>query len=179
MADDPLSTTVRFTLTRSDALAWERTRFRPGVAASAGTALWIIACAAASLLLPAAPAPMGIVTLVALGLVFAAIGAVLVLIGLSFRQWQAAGRHIARPAELTVTAWPDHFDIAGAALPPRLAYRDIRESLLTETHLFLDSDEGLLILPRAAWPEPGDTAALAARLARPPLAPVDAGAAPA
>ena len=178
MADAPISI-ASFTLTRADALGWERTRFRPGPAAIIASALWLVLCAASALLLPAPTTPTGLWTLLALGLVFAAIGAVLVLIGLSLNQWRAAGRRLPRPVELTVTEWPDRLEIAGPGQPPVLPLRDIREALLTGTHLFLDSDAGLLILPHAAWAEPAATAALAARIAgRPPL-PVDAEPAPA
>jgi hypothetical protein len=102
---------------------------------------------------------------------------VLVLLGLSFRQWWRAGRRIRRPQEITLTEWSDKLEIVGGGMPRELRLIDIRESILTRTHLFLVSDNGVLIVPCNAFPEEGVAEALAARIAGRPLPPaVDAGA---
>jgi hypothetical protein len=60
-------------------------------------------------------------------------------------------------------------------LPPTLTFREIRESILARTHLFLISDNGVLIVPVTAFEEEGVVEALADRIAgKPPAAPVDA-----
>ena len=54
-------------------------------------------------------------------------------------------------------------------MPRELKLIDIRESILTRTHLFLVSDNGVLMLPRNAFPEEGVAEALAARIAGRPV----------
>jgi hypothetical protein len=141
--------------------------------------LWLGLCGSAAWLIPDdwAGARLGW-SFAVLASILIAIGYVLVLLGMSFRQWWRAGRRVRRPQEVTLAEWPDRLEIVGGGMPRQLPLRDIRESILTRTHLFLISDEGVLMLPRNAFPEEGVVEALAARIAGRPLpAPVDAGAA--
>ena len=81
---------------------------------------------------------------------------------------------------LALILWLGLFGSLAFILPRDLPFRDIRESILTRTHLFLVSDDGVLILPRAAFPEEGVIDDLAARIAGRPLpAKVDADVSPA
>jgi hypothetical protein len=176
----PLRTTT-FILTSADALAYEQASARFTPLGMLVLILWLGACGSIAFLLPADWAgPLlgwSFSVLVSLAL---AIGYVLALILIAARQWLAARRRLPRPEEITVTEWPDRLDVAGPALPPSLPFRDIRESILVPTHLFLVSDNGVLILPRTAFAEDDVIDELAARIAGRPLpAKVDAGAAPA
>lgn len=176
MTTEPLRTTT-FTLTRADALAYEQAsaRFTPlGVLA---LALWLGLCGAAAWLVPADWAgPLlswSFSILVSLAL---AIGYVIVLIGVALRQYWRARRRLRRPAELTVAEYADRLELTGPGLPKTLAFADIREAIRTATHLFLVGDDGVLILPRAAFAEEGAIDALADRIAGHPAPPtVDAG----
>jgi hypothetical protein len=180
MADEPLRTTT-FTLTRADALAYEQASSRLTPLGTMALVLWLGLCASAAWLIPADWAgPRFGWSFSILVSVLAAIGYVVVLLGMSFRQWWRAGRRIRRPEEVTLTEWTDRLEIIGSGLPRELPFLEIRESILTGAHLFIVSDAGVLILPRQVFPEEGVVEALAARIAgRPVPATVDAGAAPA
>jgi len=179
---EPLRTTT-YTLTRADALAYAQAsaRFSPfGVLA---LVLWLGFCGSLAFVLPrdwAGPL-LGWSFSVLVSLLLA-IGYVLALTVIAFRQWLAAGQRLRHPQELTVTEWPDRLEIVGGGLPRDLPLLDIRESIPTRTHLFLVSDNGVLILPAAAFAEENVIDDLAARIAgKPtPVAPkVDAAAPPA
>ena len=175
MPDEPLRTTT-FTLTRADALAYEQASSRLNPLATMALVLWLGLCGSAAWLLPAdwAGSHFGWSFSILVSICIA-IGYVLVLLVMSFRQWWRAGRRLRRPLELTLTEWPDRLEIVGGGLPRELPLLDIRESIITRTHLFLVSDSGVLMLPRNAFPEEGVIEALAARIAgRPVAAPVDA-----
>ena len=174
---EPIRTTT-FTLTRADALAYEQAAARFSPLGMLALILWLGLCGSLAFILPrdwAGPLlAWGFSVLVSL---LIAIGYVLVLIVVSFRQWLAARRRLARPTEITLAEWPDRLELTAAGLPRDLPFLDIRESILTRTHLFLVSDDGVLILPAAAFAEEGVIDDLAARIAgRPPPAKVDAGA---
>jgi hypothetical protein len=175
MPDEPLRTTT-FTLTRADALAYEQASSRFSPLGMMALVLWLGLCGSAAWLLPpdwaGAHLSWSFSILVSICI---AIGYVLVLLGVAFRQWWRAGRRLRRPQEVTITEWSDRLEITGTGLPRELALIDVRESILTPTHLFLVGDNGVLMLPRNAFPEEGVVEALAARISgRPPPAPVDA-----
>ena len=177
---EPIRTTT-LTLTRADALAYEQASARFSPLGTLALVLWLGFCGSLAFVLPrdwAGPLlGWGFSVLVSL---LIAIGYVLVLIVVSFRQWLAAGRRLPRPAEITVAEWPERLEISETGVPRDLPFRDIRESILTRTHLFLVSDDGVLILPRAGFPEEGVIDDLAARIAGRPLpAKVDADVSPA
>ncbi len=175
MPDEPLRTTT-FTLTRADALAYEQASSRFNPLGMMALVLWLGLCGAAAWLLPPdwAGAHLGWSFSILVSICIA-IGYVLVLLGVAFRQWWRAGRRLRRPQEVTITEWSDRLEITGAGLPRELALADVRESILTRTHLFLVGDNGVLMLPRNGFPEAGVIEALAARISgRPPPAPVDA-----
>ena len=175
MPDEPLRTTT-FMLTRADALAFEQASSRLTPLATMALVLWLILCGSAAWLIPAdwAGAYFGWSFSILVSILIA-IGYVLVLLVMSFRQWWRAGRRIRRPQEITLTEWTDRLEIVGGGMPRELKLIDIRESILTRTHLFLVSDNGVLILPRNAFPEEGVAEALAARIAgRPVTAPAPA-----
>lgn len=169
MADEPRRTAT-FLLTRDDALAFEQAsqRFTPlGVLL---LVLWLGLCGSAAWLIPRDWAgPLLGWSFSILVSLLVAIGYVLVQVGLAIRQYWQAGRRIRRPEEITLSERPSGLEIAGNGLPRFLPFADIRESILTGTHLFLVGDDGVLILPARAFPEEGVIEELAARIAGRPL----------
>lgn len=165
MPDEPLRTTT-FLLTRADALAYEQSSSRLTPLGTMALVLWLGLCGSAAWLIPAdwAGSHFGWSFSILVSICIA-IGYVLVLLGMAFRQWWRAGRRLRRPQEITLTEWTDRLEIAGGGMPRELKLIDIRESILTRTHLFLVSDNGVLMLPRNAFPEEGVAEALAARIA--------------
>ncbi len=172
MATEPLRTTT-FTLTRADALAYEQAAARPTPLGVLALVLWLGLCAGLAFLVPpdwaGARLGWGFSILVSLAV---AIGYVLVLLGVALRQWARAGRRLRRPAELTVGEWPDRLDLLGGGPPRALKLGEVREAILTRSHLFLVADEEVVILPRRAFAEAGALDGLAARIAGRPM-PVD------
>ncbi len=176
MSDDPIRITT-FTLTRADALAYEQAAARPNPLGTAALLLWLGLCGSAAWLIPDdwAGARLGWSFSILVS-VCIAIGYVLVLIAVAFRQWLQAGGRIPRALEVTLGEWTEKLEIKSAGTARTLPLIDIRESILTRTHLFLVSDDGVLIVPRHVFPEEEVVEQLAARIAgRPPPAPVDAG----
>lgn len=177
MAEEALRTTT-FTLSSADALAYEQAAFRLNPLGTVALALWLGICGAAAWLIPPdwSGAQFGWSFSILVSLLVA-IGYVLALLVVSFRQWLGARRRLGRAAEVTLTEWAGRLDIVAAGLPSRLSFSEIRESILTRTHLFLVSDSGVVIVPHRAFAEEGVVEALAARIAgRPVAAPVDADA---
>jgi hypothetical protein len=178
MADEPLRTTT-FLLTTADALAYEQAAGRVSPLGILALLLWLGLWGSAALLLPPDWAGPRIGwTFSLLVSVLVAIAYVLALLLLSVRQWLRARRRMKRPTELTLSEWPDRLDVIGGGLMPRdIAFAEIRRHLSTKAHLFLETDEEVLILPRRAFPEVGAFEALAARIAgtpRPEQPPDDA-----
>jgi hypothetical protein len=175
MADEPLRTTT-FTLTRADALAYEQASWRLNPLGTMALVLWLGLCGSAAWLMPPdwAGPHLGWSFSILVS-VLIAIGYVLVLLVMSFRQWWRAGRRIRRPLEITLTEYREKLEIIGAGMPRQLPLLEIRESILGRTHLFLVSDNEVLIIPRHAFQEEGAVEALADRIAgRPVSLPVDA-----
>jgi hypothetical protein len=175
MADEPLRTTT-FTLTRADALAYEQTASRLNPLATMALVLWLGLCGSAAWLIPPDWAGSHFSwSFSILASVLIAIGYVLVLLVMSFRQWWRAGQRLKRPQEITLSEYREKLDIIGGGLPRELPLLEIRESILARSHLFLVSDNGVLIIPRNAFQEEGVVEALADRIAgKPAPAPVDA-----
>jgi hypothetical protein len=174
---DPLHTAT-FTLTRADALAYERASARATPLGVLMLLLWLGLWAAAAFLVPPdwAGDRLGWSFPVLVSILIA-IGYVLALLLEALRQSLAARRRLRRPAEMTVSEWPDRLDIVSNGTPRTLAIGAIRESILAADHLFLVSDVDLVILPRRAFAQEGTIDAIAARIAgAPPPVPVDAGA---
>lgn len=174
MPSEPLRTTT-YTLTRADALAFEQASSRLTPLGTMALVLWLILCGSAAWLIPADWSGFHFGwSFSILVSVLIAIGYVLVLLGLSFRQWWRAGRRLRRPQEVTLTEWPERLEIIATGLMPELRFAEIRESILDRAHLFLIADSGVLIVPRTAFAEEGVVEALADRIAgRPVAAPVD------
>jgi len=170
MPDEPLRTTT-FTLTRADALAYEQASSRLNPLATMALVLWLGLCGSAAWLIPDDWAGSRLSwSFSILASVLIAIGYVLVLLVISFRQWWRAGRRIKHPQEVTLTEYREKLAIIGGGLPRELPLREIRESILARTHLFLVSDNGVLIIPRNAFQEEGAVEALAGRIAGKPVA---------
>ncbi len=164
MADEPLRTTT-FTLTTADAIAYEQAAVRMTPLGILALLLWLGLWGAAALLLPPSWAgPRAGLTFSLLVSVLVAIAYVLALLLLSIRQWLRARRRIRRPMEVTLAEWPARLDIVGGGMPREIGFADIRRVLPTRTHLFLDTDEDVLILPRRAFSEVGVLEALAERI---------------
>lgn len=180
MADEPIRITT-YMLSRADALAYEQAASRLSPLGTAALVLWLGLCASAAWLIPSdwAGPTLGW-SFPALVSVLIAIGYVLVLVGIAFRQWLRAGRRIPRLEEVTLGEYPDRLEITTSGNKRILPLLEIRESIPTRTHLFLLSDDGVLIVPQRAFAEDGIIDEMAARIAGRPLpVAVDAGATPA
>jgi hypothetical protein len=173
MPDEPLRTTT-YTLTRADALAFEQASSRLTPLGTMALVLWLGLCGSAAWLIPAdwAGSHLGWSFSILVSILIA-IGYVLVLLGMSARQWWRAGQRVRRAQEVTLSEWPDRLQVIATGLMPELRFTEIRESILDRAHLFLISDSGVLIVPRNAFAEEGIVEALADRIAgRPVSAPV-------
>ncbi|MEO8758699.1 MAG: hypothetical protein ABI398_13225 [Devosia sp.] len=183
MPDEPLHTTT-YTLTRADALAYEQAASRLTPLGVLALLLWLGLWGGAALLIPAGWAgPRFGMNSALLISVMVAIAYVLALLLISVRQWLRARRRLKRTLEVTLSEWPDRLDLVSTGMPRQIGFSEIRRSILGRTHLFLDTDEDVLILPRSAFPEEGSIEDLARRIDGwprpvPHPAPVDAGAAP-
>jgi hypothetical protein len=162
--------TIAYTLTAADALAYEQAAARLTPLGVLALVLWLGLWGAAAFFVPrdwAGPRlGWSFPVLVA---VLGSIAYVLQLLAIALRQWLAARRRIPRPVEMLVTPGTEGIDIVEAGVPRRLDLRDIRESILGRTHLFLVSDGRVLILPRLAFEDEFAIDELAAHIAgRPP-----------
>ena len=169
MADEPIRITT-FTLTRADALAYEQASSRMTPLGTVALILWLGLCASAAWLIPADFSGWQLGwSFSILVSVLIAIGYVLVLLAAAFRQWLRAGRRIGRALEVTLGEWTDRLEIIAGGPSRTLRLIDIRESILTRTHLFLISDDGVLIVPGHVFAEEGIIEEMAARIAGRPL----------
>jgi len=164
MSDEPLHTAT-YTLTRRDSLAYEQAagRFTPlGVIA---LICWLGLFGAASLLIPAdwAGARFSFTSSI-LASIAVAVAYVLALLLLAIRQWLRARRRFRRPHEVTVSDWPDRLDLVGTGRLDAVPFSGVRRSILTRTHLFLETDDDVVILPRRAFPEEGTVEDIARRI---------------
>jgi hypothetical protein len=175
MSDEPIRTTT-FTLSRADALAYEQAASRRTPLGVIALLCWLGLCGAAALLVPPdwAGARLSFSSSLLISLAVA-IGYVIALLLISVRQWWRSRRRYRRPLEVTVTEWPDRLDLVGTGKLDAIPFAGIRRTLLTRTHLFLDTDAEPVILPRRAFAEEGAVEALAHRIEGipkpPPLAP--------
>ncbi len=164
MPDEPLRTTT-FTLTRADALAYEQAAGRLTPLGTLALLCWLGLWGAAALLLPddwAGPR-LGWAFSVLVS-VLVAIAYVLALLLIAIRQWWRARARLKRPVEVTLSEWPDKLDLVSVGMPREVAFGDIRRSVLTRTHLFLDADDGVIMLPRRAFKEEGAIEDLSRRI---------------
>jgi hypothetical protein len=169
MADEPIRITT-YMLSRADALAYEQAASRLSPLGTAALVLWLGLCASAAWLIPTDWAgPAFGWSFSALVSVLIAIGYVLVLVVVAFRQWLRAGRRIPRLEEVTLGEWLDRLEITTAGNKRTLPLLEIRESIPTRTHLFLIADDGVLIVPQRAFAEDGIIDEMAARIAGRPL----------
>ena len=164
MPDEPLRTTT-FTLGRADALAYEQAASRLTPLGTLALLCWLGLWGAAALLVPGdwAGARLGW-TFNLLVAVLVGIAYVLALLLIAIRQWWRARARLKRPVEVTLSEWPDRLDLVSVGMPRSVAFGDIRRSVLTRTHLFLDIDDGVIMLPRRAFPEEGAIEDLARRI---------------
>ena len=164
MPDEPLHTAT-FTLTRKDSLAYEQAagRFTPlGVIA---LICWLGLFGAASLLIPNEWAGTRFsLTSSILVSIAVAIAYVLALLLLSTRQWLRSRRRFKHPHEVTVSDWPDRLDLVGTGKLDAVPFTGVRRSILTRTHLFLETDDDVVILPRRGFPEEGTIEDIARRI---------------
>jgi hypothetical protein len=163
MADEPLRTTT-FTLTRADALAYEQAASRMTPLGVIALVCWLGLGGASALLIPpkwTGPWP-GLSSSVLVSIAMA-IAYVLALLLIAMLQWLRARRRVRRAADMTVGEWPDRLDLLSTGMPRSIALNDVRRSILTSTHLFLEADGEVLILPRRAFPEEDAVEQLARR----------------
>ena len=164
MSDEPLHTAT-FTLTRKDSLAYEQAagRFTPlGVIA---LICWLGLFGAASLLIPTEWAgPRFALASSLLVSIAVAIAYVVALLLISTRQWWRSRRRFRRPHEATASDWPDRLDLVGTGKLDAVPFAGVRRTILTRTHLFLETDDDVVILPRRAFPEEGTVEDIARRI---------------
>ena len=168
MSDEPLHTAT-FTLTRKDSLAYEQAAGRLSPLGVIALICWLGLFAAASLRVPSDWAgPRLSLTSSLLISIAVAVAYVLALLLLSLRQWWRSGRRFRRPHEVTVSDWPDRLDLVGTGKLDAVPFAGVRRKILTRTHLFLETDDDVVILPRRAFPEEGTVEDIARRIDGPP-----------
>lgn len=164
MSDEPIRTTT-FTLSRADSLAYEQAASQLTPLGVIALICWLGLCGAAALLIPADWAgsrfSLSSSLLVSIAVALAYVVALLII---AIRQWARARRRYRRPLEVTVTEWPDRLDLVGTGTLDAVPFAGIRRTVLTRTHLFLDTDSEPVILPRRAFAEEGAVEALAHRI---------------
>jgi hypothetical protein len=170
VADEPLRITT-FTLSRADALAYER-RIAAPLAQHDAVALvgWFSLWGAVPFMLPedwTGPHLGWIFGL--LVAICVALGGLLVLLAIAIRQLRAAHRRLPRAIEVTLTMWPDRLSMITSGVPRELPHADIRRLVPTRTHLFAVHDDDILMLPRSAFTDEGALEALAVACATSPM----------
>jgi hypothetical protein len=173
MADEPLRTTT-YTLTAADALAYEQAASRMTPLGVLALLCWLGLWGAAALLIPDDWAgPLLSWTFIVLVAVLVAVAYVLALLLIAVRQWWLARQLLRRPTEVTLSEWPERLDLVSVGMPRSIAFADVRRTVLSRTHLFLDTDDGVVMLPRRAFPEVGSVEALHRRIDGTPHAVVE------
>jgi hypothetical protein len=165
MSTEPIRTTT-YVLSAADALAYEQATGRLGTFGALILVVWLAACGSVALLIPldwAGPRLSWSFSL--LVLVLLAIGYVLALLFIARGQMRRARKRFKRPIEMQLTEWPERLEFSGSGLPHTLKLADITSTLLTRTHLFLETPAGPTILPRRAFLEEGSIEALDRRIA--------------
>ena len=164
MPDEPLRTTT-FLLTRADALAYEQAAGRMTPLGVIALICWLGLCGASGLLVPPdwAGARFGFASSLLVS-VAVAIGYVLALLLIAIRQWLRARRRVRRPTEVTVGEWPDRLDLSGIGRLDPIPFSAVRRTISTRTHLLLEADQDVVILPRRAFAEEGALEDLARRV---------------
>ena len=164
MPDEPLRTTT-YTLTGADALAYEQATGQLTPMGMLALVLWLALWGLAALLVPPDWAgPRLAWTFSVLVSLLVAIAYVLALLLISVRQWWRARRRLPGAVDVTLSEWPDRLDLVSTGMPRSLPFAQIRRSVLTRAHLFLDAGEDVLMLPRRAFPEEGSIEELTRRI---------------
>ena len=174
MPDEPLRTTT-FMLGRADALAYEQTAGRMTPIGVLLLLLWLAVCGGAAMFIPPdwGGQRFGVTSSLLIS-VAVAIGYVLALLLIAVRHWMRARRRYRRPVEVTLTEWPNRLDLVGTGKLDPVLFSGVRRSLLSRTHLFLETDDDVIILPRRGFPEVGAIEELARRIEGVPKAPPSA-----
>jgi hypothetical protein len=164
MPDEPLRTTT-FMLTRADALAYEQAASRLTPLGVLALLCWLGAWGAGALFVPPDWAgPRLSLSSSLLVSIFVAMAYVMALLLIAVRQWLRARRRVKRAVEVTVTEWPDRLDLVGVGTLDPVPFTGVRRTILSRTHLFLETDADPVILPRRAFPEEGTIEDLAKRI---------------
>jgi hypothetical protein len=164
MPDALLTTT--YTLTRADALAYERWVRRPTLRRTIVFILWLSLAGVVLWFLPDNwTGTWRDPGFLALGAVLIAIQYVLAMIVSTIGEMRRARRRLRQPHDVTIEEHADHLDVSGLGIPRALTFAEAGAPIVTRTHLFLGTGDDLVILPRRAFPEEGSFDALVARLA--------------
>lgn len=161
---DPLRITT-FTLTRADALAYERYARPMGWRRTAGLILWLALAAPILWLIPNDWS--GNVTLPAfwaLAAVVLAILYTLAMIAWTMGDMRRARRRVRTAHEVTMEEYTDRLEVTGAGIPRYVNFAEVAKPVVTPTHLFIGSGPNAVIIPRRAFAEEESFDALAARL---------------
>jgi hypothetical protein len=161
---DPLHT-ITFTLTRADALAYERLSRRPSPRSAIVFTLGLVLAGAVLWLAPGNwTGTWRDPGFWALGAVLFAILYVLAMIVQTIGQMRRARRRLRHAYDITIEEHADRLDVSGPGIPRTLSFADAGLPIVTATHLFLGRGDDLVILPRRAFPEEDSFDALVARL---------------
>ena len=169
---DPLLTTT-YTLTRADALAYERWARRPTLRGTIGFVLWLALAGVVLWFLPDSwTGTYRDIGFWALGAVFVTIQYVLAMIVSTIGEMRRARRQLRQPHDVTIEEHADRLDVSGIGIPRTLSFAEAGAPTVTRTHLFLGRGDDLVILPRSAFAEEGSFDALVARLSAAAIAAV-------
>ncbi len=162
VTEEPLRT-VTFTLTATDALAFEALP-RPFTGwGRAAFVLWLMLAGVAVTLLPESlTGGRGAWGFWALGGILVAIQYVLAMICLTLVNFARASRRVPNPVEVRLVEWGDRFAVTQAGAERIVPFRDISKIHRAPRHLLLETASDVLILPHRAFPETGALDALAA-----------------
>ncbi|MEO6396309.1 MAG: hypothetical protein ABIO40_10420 [Devosia sp.] len=165
MAEEPLRTTT-FTLTRADALAYERHRRRLSPGRAVLLLLWLALAGLVLLLIPDNwSGKLNMPSFWALGAVLVTIQYVLAMLVWAFNDIGRARRRVPRAHEVTLEEFVDRIGVTGSGIPRYVRFSDAGRPLITASHIFLGKPHNLIILPRSAFADEAGFDALSSRLA--------------
>ncbi|MEQ1770059.1 MAG: hypothetical protein ABL879_09485 [Devosia sp.] len=160
---EPLRTTT-FTLTRADALAYERYARPMGWRRVVGLAIWLALAWPILWLIPDnwSGTPM-MPTFWALAAVLLAINYTLAMIVWAIGDMRRARRRVHSAHDVVLEEFAESVSVTGAGIPRYLKFADDRVSVTTESHLFVGTGPNAVIIPRRAFIDDSEFDALAAR----------------
>jgi len=153
--------TLRYTLTRADAIAYESSR--PLLSwRKWAFLLWL---SSAGMVLAALPEDWIV------GWRFWVLGALLVgvnylvaMMVMTLDSYRRAARRVPQPVAVEMEEWDNHLVVRSDGSIRRLAYENIAAAVLTTGHLFIHAPPDVVIVPNGAFAQPGDPNDLAEKI---------------